>query len=69
MPHCGCRHRTRRSCSGKLVLVDLPKAALGHTCEAWLIGADKVPRPAGTFAGAKALVVSLEGDVRLDRPS
>jgi anti-sigma-K factor RskA len=48
--------------SGRLVLVDLPKPAAGHTYEAWLIGADKKPLPAGTFGGGKTVVVGLDGD-------
>jgi anti-sigma-K factor RskA len=48
--------------TGKLVLIDPPKAADGHTYEAWLIGSDKVPLPAGTFKGGKAVVVPLRGD-------
>jgi anti-sigma-K factor RskA len=52
----------RKGGSGKLVLVDLPEAAAGHTYEAWLIGSDKVPVPAGTFSGGKAVVVPLDGD-------
>ena len=52
----------RNGGSGKLVLVNLPNTAKGRTYEAWLIGADKVPVPAGTFAGGKALVVPLRGN-------
>jgi anti-sigma-K factor RskA len=52
----------RNGGSGKLVLVNLPHTAKGRTYEAWLIGADKVPAPAGTFAGGKALVVPLRGN-------
>jgi anti-sigma-K factor RskA len=52
----------RKGGSGKLVLVDLPKPAAGHTYEAWLIGRDKVPVPAGTFSGGKAVVVPLDGN-------
>jgi anti-sigma-K factor RskA len=47
---------------GELVLANLPKAASGHTYEAWLIGSDKVPVPAGTFSGGKAVVVRLDGN-------
>ncbi len=47
---------------GKLVLVDLPQPAAGHTYEAWLIGANKKPLPAGTFKGGKAVVVGLNGN-------
>jgi anti-sigma-K factor RskA len=52
----------RSGAGGKLVLVDLPKPAAGRTYEAWLIGADKTPLPAGTFGGGKAVVVPLVGD-------
>jgi anti-sigma-K factor RskA len=52
----------RSGAGGKLVLVDLPKPAAGRTYEAWLIGADKTPVPAGTFTGGKAVVVPLVGD-------
>jgi anti-sigma-K factor RskA len=52
----------RTGASGKLVLIDVPKAADGRTYEAWLIGSDQKPLPAGTFAGGKAVVVPLEGD-------
>lgn len=52
----------RKGESGKLVLVDVPKAAKGRTYEAWLIGSDKKPLPAGTFSGGKAVVVPLQGD-------
>jgi anti-sigma-K factor RskA len=48
--------------AGKLVLVDLPKPTAGHTYEAWLIGSDKTPVPAGLFKGGKAVVVGLSGD-------
>jgi anti-sigma-K factor RskA len=44
------------------VLVDLPQPASGKTYEAWLIGSDKKPLPAGTFKGGKAIVVGLDGD-------
>jgi anti-sigma-K factor RskA len=47
---------------GQLVLVDLPQPSAGHTYEAWLIGADKKPLPAGTFKGGKAVVVGLDGN-------
>jgi anti-sigma-K factor RskA len=46
----------------KLVLLDLPKPAAGRTYEAWLIGADKKPAPAGTFSGGKTVLVSLAGN-------
>jgi anti-sigma-K factor RskA len=52
----------RRGAEGKLVLIDMPKPASGHTYEAWLIGSDKKPVPAGTFEGGKAVVVPLDGD-------
>jgi anti-sigma-K factor RskA len=52
----------RNGSNGKLVLVNLPSTAKGRTYEAWLIGANKVPVPAGTFAGGKALVVPLRGN-------
>jgi anti-sigma-K factor RskA len=52
----------RNGGNGKLVLVNLPDTAKGRTYEAWLIGADKVPVPAGTFGGGKALVVPLRGN-------
>lgn len=48
--------------SGKLVLVNLPRPAAGHTYEAWLIGKDGKPLPAGTFNGGKAVVVGLDGN-------
>jgi anti-sigma-K factor RskA len=48
--------------TGKLVLVDLPKPAAGRTYEAWLIGSDKTPVPAGLFKGGKAVVVALTGN-------
>jgi anti-sigma-K factor RskA len=52
----------RNGGSGRLVLVDMPQPAAGHTYEAWLIGSDKNPIPAGTFKGGKAVVVRLDGD-------
>jgi anti-sigma-K factor RskA len=52
----------RNGGSGRLVLTDLPAPAAGHTYEAWLIGSDHNPIPAGTFKGGKALVVRLDGD-------
>jgi anti-sigma-K factor RskA len=48
--------------TGKLVLVDLPQPSAGHTYEAWLIGADKKPLPAGLFKGGEAVVVGLDGN-------
>jgi anti-sigma-K factor RskA len=44
------------------VLVDLPPPSAGRTYEAWLIGADEKPLPAGTFKGGKAVVVGLDGN-------
>jgi anti-sigma-K factor RskA len=52
----------RNGGSGKLVLVNLPSTAKGRTYEAWLIGTNKVPVPAGTFAGGKTQVVALRGN-------
>ena len=52
----------RNGGNGKLVLVNLPNTGKGRTYEAWLIGANNVPVPAGTFAGGKALVVPLRGN-------
>jgi anti-sigma-K factor RskA len=52
----------RNGAGGKLVLVDLPQPASGRTYEAWLIGSDQKPVPAGTFGGGKAVVVPLDGD-------
>ena len=52
----------RNGSSGKLVLVDLPHTAAGRTYQAWLIGPDKKPVPAGTFSGGKAVVVGLDGN-------
>jgi anti-sigma-K factor RskA len=52
----------RNGSSGKLVLVDLPHPASGRTYQAWLIGPDKKPVPAGTFTGGKAVVVGLAGN-------
>ncbi len=43
----------RNGSLGKLVLVDLPAHRAGRTYEAWLIGPDKKPVPAGTFAAAR----------------
>ena len=54
----------RNGSSGKLVLVDLPHTASGRTYQAWLIGPDKKPVPAGTFGGGKAVVVGLDGNAR-----
>jgi anti-sigma-K factor RskA len=52
----------RSGSDGKLVLVNLPRPAAGRTYEAWLIGSDKTPVPAGTFTGGKSVVVGLTGD-------
>jgi anti-sigma-K factor RskA len=52
----------RDGSTGKLVLFDLPAPKSGHTYEAWLIGSDKTPVPAGLFKGGKAVVVGLVGD-------
>ena len=52
----------RNGGNGKLVLFDLPAPKPGHTYEAWLIGRDKTPVPAGLFKGGKAVVVGLAGD-------
>jgi anti-sigma-K factor RskA len=52
----------RNGATGKLVLFDLPAPKSGHTYEAWLIGSDKTPVPAGLFKGGKAVVVGLAGD-------
>jgi anti-sigma-K factor RskA len=54
----------RSGSRGRLVLVDLPKPSSGHTYEAWLIGSDRKPLPAGTFTGGDAVVVRLEGDAK-----
>jgi anti-sigma-K factor RskA len=54
----------RNGSSGKLVMVDLPHTASGRTYQAWLIGPDKKPVPAGTFGGGKAVVVGLDGNAR-----
>jgi anti-sigma-K factor RskA len=49
--------------SSKLVLANLRAPAAGHTYEAWLIGANRKPVPAGTFSSAgKTLVFDLKGD-------
>ena len=52
----------RNGADGKLVLVDLPPPRSGRTYEAWLIGRDKKPVPAGHFKGGKAVVVGLDGN-------
>jgi anti-sigma-K factor RskA len=52
----------RNGGNGKLVLFDLPAPKPGHTYEAWLIGSDKTPVPAGLFKGGQAVVVGLAGD-------
>jgi anti-sigma-K factor RskA len=52
----------RNGGTSKLVLLDLPEPASGRTYEAWLIGADKKPAPAGTFSGGKTVLVSLAGN-------
>jgi anti-sigma-K factor RskA len=48
--------------SSKLVVLNLKSAGPGHTYEAWLIGADGKPVPAGTFAGGSSLVFDLKGN-------
>ncbi|MEO9175652.1 MAG: anti-sigma factor [Gaiellales bacterium] len=53
----------RDGSSSKLVLANLQSPATGHTYEAWLIGANGKPVPAGTFSGGgKTVVVNLKGD-------
>jgi anti-sigma-K factor RskA len=53
----------RDGSSSKLVLANLQAPEAGHTYEAWLIGANGKPVPAGTFSSAgKTLVFDLKGD-------
>jgi anti-sigma-K factor RskA len=52
----------RDGSSSKLVLANLRAPGAGKTYEAWLIGADGKPVPAGTFAGGKTLVFDLHGN-------
>jgi anti-sigma-K factor RskA len=52
----------RDGSSSKLVLANLRSPGTGKTYEAWLIGADGKPVPAGTFAGGKTLVFDLHGN-------
>ncbi len=52
----------RSGSSSKLVLTNLKAPAAGHTYEAWLIGSDRKPVPAGTFTGGTSIVYDLKGN-------
>jgi anti-sigma-K factor RskA len=52
----------RSGSSSKLVLMNLKAPAAGHTYEAWLIGSDKKPVPAGTFTSGTSFVYDLKGN-------
>ena len=52
----------RSGSSSKLVVMNLKAPAPGHTYEAWLIGADKKPVPAGTFRAGTSIVYDLKGN-------
>jgi anti-sigma-K factor RskA len=47
----------------KLFLADLKRPAAGKTYEAWLIGANGKPLPAGLFEGGKTIVIDLHGNL------